>query len=44
VLAQSAFVLQARPSAHRAEQLPPQSTSDSVPFVTPSSHAAAMHL
>jgi hypothetical protein len=43
VSAQSLFVPQACPPTHRTEQLPPQSSSVSLPFFTSSSQVAATH-
>jgi hypothetical protein len=40
---QSVFALQFLPTAQVGPQLPPQSTSVSVPFRRPSPHAAATH-
>jgi hypothetical protein len=42
LLPQSAAPLQALPTAH-LEQVPPQSTSLSLPFFTPSEHVGAAH-
>jgi hypothetical protein len=41
---QSLFVPQPLPTAQFAVQVPPQSTSVSFPFLTPSVHVAATHL
>jgi len=40
---QSSWASQAVPAAHLVAQLPPQSTADSSPLMTPSSHDAAAH-